>query len=133
LSITRSQPIDPSKLELARHFRRNPTPAESHAWSLVRNRRILDLKFRRQQIIDGFLVDLYCPSLRVVLEVDGAIHQDPDVAEYDAIRAERLVSLGVQIVRIPNDALSVETLETILASKMRVQRTFKGPNRRTTK
>jgi very-short-patch-repair endonuclease len=69
----------------------------------------------------------------VVLEVDGAIHQDPDVAEYDAIRAQRLVSLGVQTVRIPNDALSIKTLETILASKIRVQRTFKGTNRRATK
>jgi very-short-patch-repair endonuclease len=58
-SVTTGAAIDARKLALARSFRRQPTPAEAAAWLLLRGRRILGLKFRRQQVVAGFIVDFY--------------------------------------------------------------------------
>ena len=85
-TVTRGVDIDRRKLALARRFRRQPTPAEAEAWQLLRDERILGLKFRRQQLVAGFIVDFYCASLRLVLELDGGAHDDPVQAEYDARR-----------------------------------------------
>ena len=63
--------IDARKLARARSFRPQPTPEEATAWSLLRGRRLLGLKFRRQQVIAGFIVDFYCASRRLALELDG--------------------------------------------------------------
>src|ERR1700679_3510922 len=82
--VIQGAPIDARKLALARRFRREPTPAEAAAWQLLRGRRILGLKFRRQHVIAGFIVDFYCASLRLVLELDGGIHDHPVQAENDA-------------------------------------------------
>src|SRR5881392_1368473 len=60
----------------ARELRHNPTPAERHAWTLLRNRGILGLKFRRQHVLHGFIVDFYCPSERIVIELEGGVHDN---------------------------------------------------------
>ncbi len=79
--VTRGAAIDQRKLDAARRFRQQSTPAEADAWLLLRDRKILGLKFRRQQIVAGFVVDFYCASLRLVLELDGGVHDDPAQAE----------------------------------------------------
>ncbi len=101
------------KLALARNMRRDPTPAERHAWSLIRNRRILGLKFRRQHVLHGFIVDFYCAELHLVLELDGTHHRDPTWASYDAARTACLSATGYRVVRIQNRDL---TRERILAA-----------------
>jgi len=58
------------------------------------------LHFRRQQIIDGFIADFYCHAARLVIEVDGEIHQQQ--AEYDAERSKVLSARGVRLLRIRN-------------------------------
>src|SRR5262245_48894885 len=85
-AITRSTTIMAEQLERARGFRKAPSRAEAAAWELLRARRCLGLKFRRQQIIEGFYADFYCAERRLVLEIDGAIHDDPEQAAYDAAR-----------------------------------------------
>ncbi len=57
--------------ERARQMRREDTRAESAAWELLRDRRTLGLKFRRQVPIDRYIVDFYCPEIRVIIEIDG--------------------------------------------------------------
>jgi very-short-patch-repair endonuclease len=107
--------IDARKLALARRFRREPTPAEADAWQLLRGRRLLGLKFRRQTVIAGFIDDFYCASLRLVLELDGAIHDDPVQAEYDAIRTQILSMLAIDVLRIRDDQISERALRELLA------------------
>ena len=114
--MTRGAAVDPRKLALARSLRRQPTPAEDDAWQLLRGRRILGLKFRRQQLVAGFIVDFYCASLRLVLELDGGVHDDPAQAEHDARRTEVLSNLAIDVVRIRNDQLSEHALRERLAS-----------------
>ena len=86
-SVVRNQIINPDKLELARDFRKNPTEEEEEVWRLLRNRKIKNLKWRRQQIIDGFIADFYCAELNAVLEIDGSVHDSDEAKEYDEYRS----------------------------------------------
>jgi len=59
------------KKRFARSLRKNQTPAEMKVWKLLRNRRFLGLKFRRQHVVEGFVVDFYCPECKIAIEIDG--------------------------------------------------------------
>jgi very-short-patch-repair endonuclease len=91
-----------------------PTPAERTAWELLRNRRCLGLKFRRQHVISGFIVDFYCAELRLAVEVDGLIHEDQRQRWRDEARTAALNGVGVRVVRICNDELSSARLVELL-------------------
>ena len=105
---------DRVKRAIARKLRRDPTPAERCAWSLLRNRGILGLKFRRRHILHGFVVDFYCPVLRLVIELDGAPHDRPAQASYDAARTAHLEAHGYVVLRVRNRELSRNRLEQLL-------------------
>jgi very-short-patch-repair endonuclease len=85
---------------LARQMRHEPTPAEDALWAKLRNRRLNDTKFRRQHAVYRFIVDFYCAEARLVIEVDGDIHEY--TREEDAIRQEFLESLGLRVIRFTN-------------------------------
>ena len=89
-------------LARARRMRRNPTPEERSLWSALRARQLDSLKFRRQAIIAGFIVDFYCPSVGLVVELDGDWHG----TAMDDKRDEVLGSLGLKVLRLPNDFVS---------------------------
>ncbi len=112
--ITRAREVDPIKLERARAFRKEPTPAEARAWEILRDRSFLGLKFRRQHVIDGFVADFLCVALGLVLEIDGSVHDDPQWAEYDAIRTTVFESHGLRVVRVTNKHVSPEVLNALL-------------------
>jgi len=113
--------LDQYKLQRAREFRKRPTPAERRAWELLRDRRILGVKFRRQHRIRGFVVDFYCHELRLVLEIDGPVHDTPEQKAYDAERTAILEGLGLRVVRIPNEAVARETLLAVLSPLSRIR------------
>ena len=102
------------KLALAKDKRHDPTAAEAGAWALLRNRRCLGLKFRRQHVVRGFIVDFYCAELRLAVEVDGAVHSGRARAEYDEARSRALAHAGVGVVRISNEQVSDAGLVTLL-------------------
>jgi len=89
------------KVDLARQLRLNPTPAERHAWSLLRHRSLLGLKFRRQQVLHGFIVDFYCSTERLVIELEGDVHEANDRRGYDVARAACLEAAGYRRERGP--------------------------------
>ena len=102
------------KLALARELRRVPTPAERHAWSLLRNRGVCGLKFRRQHVLHGFIVDFYNEELKLVIELDGRRHDDEQQAAYDAARSHWLQNAGYTILRLRNHQVSRANLEKLL-------------------
>ncbi len=106
--------IDPQKLERARALRKAPTPAAQQAWELLRGRKMLGLKFRREQVIEGFIADFYCPALGLVVEVDGSVHDDPEQAEYDIARSACFAAHGIRVARIRNEDVSLPNLEALL-------------------
>lgn len=86
---------------LARQMRTEPTLSEKLLWHRLRNKQLLSFKFRRQQVIDRFIVDFYCREAKLIIEVDGEIHNYTQ--EEDAIRQEFLESLGLRVVQFKNE------------------------------
>lgn len=91
---------NPLKKEFARKLRKNATLAEQKLWQVLRNRNFLGLKFRRQHVLYGFIVDFYCPELRLAIEVDGAIHLFQK--DYDQKRQLLIEQRNVSFLRTTN-------------------------------
>jgi very-short-patch-repair endonuclease len=77
---------------IAREMRQKPTEAEKLLWGYFRNHNLMGLKFRRQHNIERFIVDFYCAKARLIIEVDGLIHQYQK--EEDLIRQQFLEELN---------------------------------------
>jgi len=93
-------PKDNSQLENARRLRREMTPLERKIWYLfLRN---YPVKIYKQRIIGRFIVDFYCASAQLVIEVDGSQHYEPQGMAYDSERSEFLEALGLKILRFSN-------------------------------
>ncbi|MFQ3652541.1 MAG: DUF559 domain-containing protein, partial [Gemmataceae bacterium] len=88
---------------VARELRKNPTRAEDMLWQAIRKNQLDGRKFRRQVAIGAFVVDFYCSSERLAVEVDGPIHDTQQ--EADKIRQELIESLGIRFVRLTNDEI----------------------------
>ncbi|MBL8147419.1 MAG: endonuclease domain-containing protein [Anaerolineae bacterium] len=86
---------------LARQMRHEPTAAEDALWQRLRNRQVGGAKFRRQYAIEYFIVDFVCMEQRLIVEVDGSVHDLQ--AEYDADRQAVLESKGFRVLRFTND------------------------------
>jgi uroporphyrinogen-III synthase len=71
------------------------TRAEKHAWVLLRDRRMFGLKLRRQVPLGSYIVDYYCDELKLIVELDGGVHDNPEQARRDEIRNIHLQELGV--------------------------------------
>lgn len=99
-NIVTNQKVTAQKLQRAKELRREMTPAEKVLWEGLRANK-LGVHFRRQQVIQGFIVDFYCHKSALVIEVDGDIH---DLQKEEDERREKVLSaLGLQIVRFRND------------------------------
>ncbi|HOS39937.1 MAG TPA: DUF559 domain-containing protein [Spirochaetota bacterium] len=93
------------KTERARELRKEQTAAEEVFWGRVRNRKFKSLKFRRQQVIDGCIVDFYCEELKLSVEIDGSVHDNEQQVTYDTHRDKILSHRGIRIVRLRNEAV----------------------------
>lgn len=89
------------------------TPSEAKLWDHLRAGRLGGLKFRRQQIIDGFIADFYCHSAGLVVEVDGAVHESQ--REYDRERDRAIAAHGLRVLRVTNDEVE-QDIEAVLRS-----------------
>ncbi len=93
-------PKDNSQLENARQLRREMTPHERKLWYLFLRK--YSVKIYKQRIIGRFIVDFYCASARLVIELDGSQHYDHQGLAYDAERSEFLQALGLDVLRFSN-------------------------------
>ena len=104
-NIVTEQAVTKAKLERAKELRREMTPAEKLLWQQIRANK-LGIRFRRQQVIQGFIVDFYCHKAGLVIEVDGDIH---DLQKEEDERREKVLrELGLRIVRFGNDEVGRE-------------------------
>jgi very-short-patch-repair endonuclease len=93
-------PYDPTLVPTAKELRKNMTPAENKLW--YGYLRTFKFKVFRQRPIDHFIVDFYCPSLKLVIEVDGDRHFTEDGKAYDQERTQRLEGYGLKVIRFTN-------------------------------
>ena len=98
---------DPRKRLLAQRLRANVTEAEQKTWYMIRNRRILGAKFRRQQPIGPYVVDFFCTEFGLIIEIDGSQHAQ-EQADYDRARTRWLESKGYKVIRFWNNDVLLE-------------------------
>jgi very-short-patch-repair endonuclease len=106
----------------ARRLRRMLTPTEQVLWDAIRRRRLGGLRFRSQHPVGAFVLDFYCPSCKLVVEVDGAVHDQQ--VEYDEARTERLNDYGYRVIRFRNEEVFQDlpsVLDRILAAASEAQ------------
>lgn len=89
--------------ENARALRQTSTEAEEKLRQELRNRKLNGLKFRRQHPIDKWIADFYCHEKKLGIELDGSVHDEKEIAEYDAGREKDLKELGFNVIRFRND------------------------------
>lgn len=94
--------VIPAILQHARDNRHPLTPAEAKVWARVRNR-ALGFKIRRQHPIWRFIADFYCAEAKLVIEIDGDSHAEPDQKDYDRARTDWLEERGYKVLRITNE------------------------------
>lgn len=82
-------------------LRSNMMHSEARLWDCLKEKQLLGRKFRRQHSIGNYIVDFYCPSEKLVIEVDGRSHDDIGMEQADSERDETLNKLGFKVVRIP--------------------------------
>ena len=121
---------DPDIRERARTMRRNPTLNEQRMWNWLRSRRFGDFKFRRQHPIGRFILDFYCPALKLAIEIDGTQHDDPRVAAVDDARGAVLRGFGIEVVRISNRDLACDPVTVAQTIQWAVNRAFAHHARR---
>jgi very-short-patch-repair endonuclease len=110
----------------AKVLRKKSTPAEELLWKMVRNRRMLGLKFRRQHPLQYFVVDFYCHEPRLVLEVDGSIHQLEMVKQHDMERENTIRDMGLTVLRFTNDEVFSQPEKIEMEIKHHLQRIKKA-------
>lgn len=105
-----------SLIEKAKYLRENSTKAEDLLWKRIRNRQ-LGIKFRRQTpLIIGeckFIADFCCIKEKLIIEIDGSIHNNPENKEYDENREKALKEYGYTILRFRNEEI-LNSIKTVL-------------------
>ncbi len=100
-------------IEVARHFRKEPTRSEALLWEALRNRQLDGKKFRRQQPIGAFVLDFFCAEARLAVEVDGPIHENQ--READRMRQELIEATGLRFVRVTAEQVETD-LQGVLSA-----------------
>jgi very-short-patch-repair endonuclease len=98
----------PEIFRRAKELRQQMTNSEMILWERLRAGRLNSLKFRRLHPIDQFIVDFYCHSYKLVIELDGSIYNDLDQKMRDLGREETLKSFGIEIIRFKNEEVEKE-------------------------
>jgi very-short-patch-repair endonuclease len=101
----------PVTLETARILRKRMTPCEILLWEKLKGKQLLGLRFRSQHPIDIFIADFYCHEARLVVEIDGEIHEGQ--IEYDDGREAEIERYGIKIIRFTNDEV-INNLDNVV-------------------
>ena len=92
-----------NKYLIARKLRKEATIQERRLWNLLKNRQLCGFRFKRQSPIGEYIVDFVCPEKKLVIEIDGGQHNNPETIEYDEKRTTFLHSKGYTVIRFWNN------------------------------
>ena len=90
-------------------LRNHLTPAEAKLWTLLKQSQLAGRKFRRQHGVGFYILDFYCPSERLAIELDGAVHDTESAQEYDCERDLFLNYYGIKVLRFENKFVFQQT------------------------
>lgn len=100
-----------------KELRSNLTPAEAFLWKYLKNSQLEGRKFRRQHSFGKFVIDFYCSTEKLGVELDGMYHFTEEQIKYDADRTEYMNSLGIRIIRFENAEVFEKTDEVLIKIK----------------
>ncbi len=103
----------PESKDKRKSLRNNLTSAEAFLWSHLSSKQLKGRKFRRQHGINNYIVDFYCASENLVIELDGEVHMNATAKEYDSKRTKHLESLSLNVLRFENKMV-FENLKSVL-------------------
>ena len=105
-------------VQVSKELRQNQTNAEKIIWDKIRGSRLKGYKFRRQYAIGRYIADFYCCEARLVIELDGRIHNQTEIKEYDQIRQNEIEGRNITIIRFSNEEVykEIESVLTKVAS-----------------
>ena len=104
---------DPILKQRRQELRRKHTIAEKAFWDKVRNRQYCGKRFCRQYSVGPYILDFYCPSLKLAVELDGGQHTHDDNQEYDAARSLYLKAKGIDVIRFWNNEV-LQNIDDVL-------------------
>lgn len=105
--------------QFAKELRGKQTLAEDILWEYLRGRRLDGLKFRRQHPILKYVADFYCHEKKLVIELDGSVHETEVNKDYDQARTNCLADLNVTVIRFRNDEV-IHRLEFVISEIRRI-------------
>ena len=111
----------PDVFKKAKELRRYETEAEKMLWARLNRNKISGFHFRRQHPINRFIVDFYCARIKLVIEVDGNIHELPENKVYDIGRSQILNDFGITVIRFSNDQIIDDIEVTIINIRNKVE------------
>jgi very-short-patch-repair endonuclease len=89
--------------QAARSLRQTQTRAEEVLWEALRDRQLRGIKVRRQYAVERFILDFYCPAARLVIELDGSVHDEQMQQERDLARTTALKARNYRVIRFRNE------------------------------
>ncbi|PWD97669.1 isoleucine--tRNA ligase [Marinilabilia rubra] len=108
-------------VDKVRQMRKEPTEAEDILWQQLRNKQMDGWKFRRQHVIDQFIVDFVCLDKKLIIEVDGGYHNDPEIKDADQQRTGVLEGLGYKVISFTNEEVLGDTESVIKQIKLNLE------------
>ncbi|AUD00580.1 endonuclease domain-containing protein [Spirosoma pollinicola] len=109
---------------IRQELRNGATDSEKILWEQLKGSKLAGRKFRRQHSIGLFVLDFYCPSERLAIEVDGGIHDAPDVKIHDEERQKAIETLDIRVLRFQN----ADVLKNVSKVLSEIQQHFTTPN-----
>ena len=94
-----------SQKQLRQSLRNNATSVEALLWRALKGKQVEGLKFRRQFGIGPFVLDFYCPELRLGIELDGGVHKEAYTSDYDEMRTRFLNENRIKVLRFDNEVV----------------------------
>ena len=98
-----------------KNLRNNLTPAEAALWTLLKNKQVLGLRFRRQFSVNNYILDFFCPKAKLAIELDGEVHNSAEAQERDLKRDDFLGNLDIKVLRVENKLVFENTTQVVSA------------------
>ncbi len=99
--------------QLAREIRKHGTPAEKTLWKHLRNRKLAGVRYLRQHPIGGYIADFYCPVLKLVIELEGSVHDEPEQRNLDRERFAEFRIRGFRVLRVRNEVVMTDVNQVL--------------------
>jgi len=112
---------------MAKELRKNMTSSENALWLYLKGG-INGLKFRRQHPIGIYIADFYCHGVKLIIEIDGSIHNEIEIIDSDKTRQKELEELGYTVIRFTNEQVNIEVEKVLREIELTIEKLFNQLN-----